>query len=713
MNFDLLRQSIKLNAGESPSLYNILNMIRSLFQDVEDETDLPLSQCPVGDEKLPLEMIWLSKELLSIYEDNSDVLQRNRARLDGMMEELLRVQGELQQLADAADQLPRKEAEHQKLQGQLADARAAQAAHEELLRKIADAEKELALLEHFDFDAARQKHSDLQSQVRTLEDQVRTLDTQLQTRTEEKTKLDGDIAARRNELAQLDAELERLTGEQESLLTRHQESQQRQADLQFAAEAARAEQERLEKLVSEAGQLLQGLEEEVETLTVQKFGLDVDADTLRGQIADLNSSIAELRQVLTQTLCPEREQLLVQNQALEEETQRARQQIADLTKETNELNAGLAQLRKDLPLRMQERDAARQRVADYRRDMLEPVVTELNDLLQTQQQLQAEHDAAEKQIAELTESQQKLVIEIGRKKEQYQLDSSEYQGKLEREKKLIADQEELTLLLQKTTEELSLRQDEYDELHDKTLPAAQSYLAGETKRRDELQAKIDGINETCQEKALQISGLEGQIPDLQEKLRRLRSRYDALTITFNTNNKDILDMERQIRELEAKNHRERLDEYRTQLQSKRQELEDLALECEKLDTDIQELDRNLTAKNADCRTLEDLKKKKEEGLRGIEETLAELKPCAAPEYRRKAEALSAQYQTLLSIRNDLAASITLARQSITGYEPDPRETDILKLEEYLTGASARSQEVHQQLLSCASALKNHIMEEPK
>ncbi len=38
---------------------------------------------------------------------------------------------------------------------------------------------------------------------------------------------------------------------------------------------------------------------------------------------------------------------------------------------------------------------------------------------------------------------------------------------------------------------------------------------------------------------------------------------------------------------------------------------------------------------------------------------------------------------------------------------------ILKLEEYLTQASACSLDVYQQLMNCANALKNHIMEEPK
>lgn len=713
MKFDLLRQSIELNASEPPSLYNALNMIRALFQDVEDATDMSLSQCPVGDEKLPLEMIWLSKELLSIYEDNSDALQRNRARLDNIMKELRGIQEELEKLEDVSDLLPGKEAEHRQLAGHLEAAKAAQSTYAELLGKIELAKKELAALEHFDFDAALQQLTDLQQQICGLEDQIRDLDKDIQEKKNQKEKLEDQISSDRSAIEQLTAQAEQLTCRHNDLISQLQNEKEKCAAHQAAIEAARAEQDRLEKLIAESRKLLQELEAQIESLTCEKETLDGDVAAMRELLGELGSDVANLRQELTQMLQPEQRRLTELKQALEDEKRSTMQQIAELTQETNALNAELAQIRRELPLRMQERDAARQRVADYRRDMLDPVVAELHELLATEEQLQADNAAIEQQVAALTENQQKLVMEISRRKEQYHQDNTDYQNKLEREKKLISDQEELTRRLQRTTEDLALRQDEYDELHDKTLPAAEKYLADETKRRDELQIQIDAINSQCQENAQMIADREMEIPVLQENLRKLRSRYDALTITFTTNNLDILEMERQIRELEAKNDKERLDEYRTQLQSKQKELEDLAQSCEKLDIQIQELDKNLKMKNEDCRTLEDLKRKKEDGMRGIEEMLAELRPCSAPEYRRRAEAIDAQFQTLLSVRNNLADSISLARKTITGYEAVSNEAYILKLEEYLSNASASALDVYQKLISCANTLKNHIMEEPK
>lgn len=713
MKFDLLRQSIELNSNEPPSLYNALNMVRALFQDVEDATDMSLSQCPVGDEKLPLEMIWLSKELLRIYEDNSDALQRNRARLDNIMKELRVVQGELEKLEDVAGLLPGKEAEYRQLAWQLETAKAAQSTYAELLSKIDLARKELDALQRFDFDSALQQLADLQQQVCSLEDQIRTLDKDIQEKKNQKEKQEEQLVSGLSAMEQLTAQIEQLTCQHNDLLRQLQEAKERYSTQQAAIEAVHAEQDRLEKLIAESRQLLQDLEAQISSLTCEKQMLDDDVAVLRELLSELGSEVTNLRQELTQMLQPEQRRLIELKQTLEDEKRCTMQQIAELTQETNELNAELAQIRRELPLRMQERDAARQRVADYRRDMLDPVVAELDGLLATEEQLQADNAAIEKQIAELTENQQKLVMEISRRKEQYHLDNADYQNKLEREKKLILDQEELTRRLQQTTEDLALRQDEYDELHDKTLPAAEKYLADETRRRDDLQMQIDAINSQCQENAQMIASREMELPDLQENLRKLRSRYDALTITFTTNNLDILEMERQIRELEAKNDKERLDEYRTQLQSKQKELEDLAQNCEKLDVQIQELDKNLKTKNEDCRTLENLKRKKEDGMRGIEELLDELRPCAAPEYRRRAEAIDAQFHTLLSVRNNLANSVSFARKTITGYEPVSDEAYILKLEDYLSKASACALDVYQKLISCANTLKNHIMEEPK
>ena len=103
MRFDMLKQSIDLYASESPSLYNALNIIRSLFQDVEDAANETLSKCPIGDDNLPREMVWLSKELLGIYEDNTVALQKNRLMLDSIMSELRKVQNELETIADATE----------------------------------------------------------------------------------------------------------------------------------------------------------------------------------------------------------------------------------------------------------------------------------------------------------------------------------------------------------------------------------------------------------------------------------------------------------------------------------------------------------------------------------------------------------------------------------------------------------------------------------
>ena len=170
MIFSELQDSIKLNASEDPSIINTLCMVRSLFKDVRNETGMPLSQCPVGDGQLHQELIRVSKELISIYEDNDESLQRNRARLDSVMEKLRTAQADLEVIAEAENLLPDKQTEYQALEAKLTAAKAAQAAYEKLLADIQSAQAELALLKRFDFDAADQKLLDLQKQIGRLQD---------------------------------------------------------------------------------------------------------------------------------------------------------------------------------------------------------------------------------------------------------------------------------------------------------------------------------------------------------------------------------------------------------------------------------------------------------------------------------------------------------------------------------------------------------------
>lgn len=615
MIFENLKSSIDLNAHESPSIINALCMVRSLFEDMKQEAGVPLSQCPIGDGQLQQELIRVSKHLLSIYEENSDALQRNRARLESIMEELREAQTELEKIADAAILLPEKEAEYRKLQQQLETAKAAQAAYAALLSEIEAAQKELAQLRRFDMDAARKQLADLQEQIRGLEEQIRTLDTQIQTKKEEKSALADDIAARQGELVRLQQELPPMTLKKQSLLD--------------------------EKL-----------------------------------------------RILTE--------------------------ISSLTAETNGLNTELETLRASLALRKQERDNARKQVEDYRRDVLDPVVKERDALLETEKQLLAEKEAAEKQSTALKTNQRKLIQEIGAMKGQYDKDHEAYQKDTARKEELIRLQKALTEKLNAATDALADQQRAYDKLEKEDLPTAEQHLTEETQRLEKLQAKITDTKNECQEKTTKIDELNRELPAKQEKLRNLRSLYEALTASYNSNNKDILDLEREVQDLKEKNNQERLARHQARLQDQKQELLDLEEQFTAVDSQIQKHDAEIETKNKDLQTLSDLKKKKEEGAEGISRLLTELKPYDTEEFRRQAHSIALQYENLLTIRSSLAQSISHASKCITGYELTAEELQVQKLESLLTQARKHSHGLYRSLVQCAEAVvKNHITEEPK
>ena len=500
MKFDLLNQSIALNADESPSIFNTLCMIRSLFRDVKDAAgESSLSQCPIGDEKLPLEMIWLSKELLRIYEDNDESLRRNRVRLDSIMEKLAQARTELETIADAEQLLPKMEKEYQDLTHQLAAAKQAKARYDSILARIESLRTELTQLRQFD-----------------------------------------------------------------------------------AADAART---------------LEALEAQAQPLRKEK---------------------AQLETALTNTRW---------------------------------------------------------------------------------------------ELAELDRKQRELVLEIGRGKNQYERDSKEYEKHSARKQKLLLDLEELTRQNSRAADDLARLQVEYDKLHDEDLPAAGKLLGDETKRRDELQAKVAGIQADCRDMTQQIDRMKGELPELEETLRNTRNIYNALTATYSASNRDIVALQSKIRELESENHEDRLAQVRVQLTGELQKLEALRDTCGKLEEEIRSLGeqiQELARKQQDLQSLKDTQLK---GQAGIDRELERLRPFDNPEFRDRVRLIQNRYQALSRVRDNLERSITQARRHFSGLELAGTELDVQQLGQCLSDADKYACAIYQDLAECAETLKKHMTEE--
>lgn len=608
MRFDLLNQSIELNAGEPPSLYNTLNMIRSLFQDVEDAADECLSQCPIGDEKLPLEIIWLSGELLSIYEDNSDALQRNRTRLDSIMKELRTLQAELEKIADTIALIPEKEEEHRKLLRQLETARAAQSAHAELLRKTEAAQNELAELKNYDTDAARQHLATLQEQIRQQKEEIMMLDS---------------------------------------------------------------------------------------------------------GINNLKIETTALQQELDQKLRPEHDRLAKLKQELEKQKQELLDQIAALTRETGELDTELVRLRRELPQRIEERDAAKQRVEEYRRTEYDPVAAERDKLLEAEKQLHTDKSTVEQQITTLTQSKRELTQQIRRMNDQIEQDTRDVAQKQVLEQELALKQADLTQKLEAATEALEIQQAEYNRLATETLPVAEERLAAETKRREDLQETVDALKRGHEDVTKDIRLLNDQLPGLQEKLENLKNIYSALVARFTASNADITELEQRISELKEKNDQERLARYRSQLAEQNRKLEDLVTSCTELETEIQQLTGQLEAENQRRENLKNRKQTLDDGLKGIAILLSELRPYDNEEYRLRAQKTQMRLHTLQTVRDNLAESISLAAQHFGGHSLSTSEMTVRDISICLTRASDYTRKMYDDLCECSKTLKFYIKEEPK
>lgn len=605
MKFDLLTQSIELNAGEVPSLYNALNMIRSLFQDVEAAADAPLSQCPIGNEKLPLEMIWLSKELLEIYESKDDSLRRNRARLDAVMTKLRDTKAELETLTAAAAQLPAKEAEYEKLTGQLADAKRTKAAYDNIVSKTAAAQQELAELQKFDAAQAQTELTNLTNQISTLTVTKETLESQLKTRRQEKSTLDSAIDA----------------------LKREDE---------------------------------QDLQPKISQLTKEKEGLEQNIRSTNDTIRDLETSKETL---------------------------------------TNQLSA----LTASLPGKQQARDSAQKRVDDYQRDILDPVEETLQQLLAKEQELQTQKDNAEHQISDQKALHNSLILEIGKKKGQYDTARSAYLKAQEREKALQRD-------LDDAVRNLELQQKAVEKLEKEDLPTANQLLKTETERAGNLQKQIDAANSECEDKTHKIQQMERDQPGLDQKVRDLRKTYSALTATYNASNSQIEELDHKIEELIEKNDEERLTQYRTQRETDLQKLHDLEKLCNDLEGEIKNLTDEITKKTFTHQGLLKARRQQQEGLAGITRLLKELEPCTRPEYLLEVEKTKEQYAMLSGIRTKLVSSINDVRQYVLRSGPICNE-DMQMLEElksYLDQASIYSGNLYQELIEAASKLAQHI-----
>lgn len=180
MRFNHLKASIANNIDQEPTLFMALCMVESLFRDMEDEADIDISLCPVGDERLSTKLVWLCRCIGDIYDDNCDELQRNRTRLDSALSKIRGLEKELEDLAIISDQLLQMQNKYVGLENELKEARKNKQKFDILKEQTAQAEKDIAQLLKFEPQTAEKNLSQLRDQICSLQTRRMELESQQQ-----------------------------------------------------------------------------------------------------------------------------------------------------------------------------------------------------------------------------------------------------------------------------------------------------------------------------------------------------------------------------------------------------------------------------------------------------------------------------------------------------------------------------------------------------
>lgn len=228
MNFERLNNSITLNDGEQPSIYMAMCLIESMFKDIEDATGTDLSHVEAGDDQLPTKLIWLSRKLLKIYSEKAAAFERNRSRLDDMMEKVRNQEAELEAFHDVSTAYSQIKEKASALETALVEANACK---EETLRLQALCEersKEIAALKNFDASGAASRLEQLNAIKEELSGQYSKLTgslesmqgtvSELQKQTEESARLLREAEKQRDALQSEKLAIDRQCEEAENAI---------------------------------------------------------------------------------------------------------------------------------------------------------------------------------------------------------------------------------------------------------------------------------------------------------------------------------------------------------------------------------------------------------------------------------------------------------------------------------------------------------------
>lgn len=314
MKFNHLQASIANNRDQMPTLYMALCMVESLFSDLEEDSGVEIGCCPVGDERLPIKMIWLCRTINEIYQNNSEDLQRNRARLDAAVEKLKITRKQLEESAGVAEELARRKAEYAALEAKVRESRTAAEECEVLRAGCAEARKQLAVLQQYDPATVKAELEALNGKIVALEktrgavseqllrtkavcdelqQEVNRLEAEKDTAMKQADALDGEISCRKEENARLRKTLEEMTVTFNDLKTEGNQLVQSRNDINAKIQLLQKKmvEFREENLAGKMAEL-EIVQKEFDALQDNRSAAQVECDQLKSQRNQLVLDIA-------------------------------------------------------------------------------------------------------------------------------------------------------------------------------------------------------------------------------------------------------------------------------------------------------------------------------------------------------------------------------------------------------------------------------------
>lgn len=504
MKFERLNSSVALNAREKPSIYMAMCMVESLFRDVEDASGNELSHTELGDEQLPTKLIWLGRQLLKIYSENSESMLRNRERLDKMMEKVREQEKALAEAARFSDELSAVKERHADLSRKLEEAEAERQETEHLTEACKEVQDRLKLLEGINPTKARAELERLTAMERQMSAESSNLARGLEQRQSRVRELEALCDGLKRDTALCQSRLEELTTEWQG---------------------ASAALEELKTGIAARGK-------GIACLTRDKDKLINEQVYLEQQIRQQRKELEDYEQVHIAPLRTEQEDCVQKRTQLDDELRKLKQERDEAVLQVGRLNASLAEIRKaqnektqELQQKLQAADLASeqltklQKQTDGETERLAALQREAAELEQTRlpklQSFLAEQMQQKKQledsIAGMEQRKEKLLLEVNRLKQDEASLNAEVAELQQTHDTLTQSSEansEAIKTLRKNVEELRGKNDREKE---------RQYL----QQLKEEQERLTELNRSCED-------LERQVAVAQINLERKQNQVDEL-----------------------------------------------------------------------------------------------------------------------------------------------------------------------------------------